>query len=128
MCDRRWRERDAPDERTPVEKQIELTDCQRDRIVAVAPERRKPAALEPLRVHTQPGAIPLQRLGADPIPADEDEDITAERIALQALRHEGAEPIKPFAHIRGPRVRIDRNAPSMPPHRHSASSRVAAST
>src|SRR3989442_12341558 len=72
MCECRWGERHATDQRTPLEKEIELADGQRDRIVALlAPEPREAAALEPLRIDTQPRAVPVDRLRAYPITADE---------------------------------------------------------
>ena len=70
---------------------------QRDRRVAVlAPETREPSTLEPLRVHAQPGAVPLQHLGADAIPADEDEDFAAEWIARRSCVTSADRPSKPL--------------------------------
>jgi hypothetical protein len=41
-----------------LEEQIELADRQRDRIrVIVAPQRRKPATLEALRIQTSAGSV-----------------------------------------------------------------------
>src|SRR6266849_5356353 len=113
-------ERDASYDRAALEKEIQFTDRQRNRILAIlAPEPGESATLEAFRIDTEAGAIPVQRLRAHPIAADEDIDIPIERIAMHALRHQGTEPIKSLPHIRRTRVRVDGDASAMPSHRHS---------
>src|SRR5260370_5936567 len=124
-----WCEGDASDQRTPLEKQIQFTHRQRDRILTIiAPEARETTALEALRVQTEPRAVPVQRFRTHAIAAHEEKHIAVEWISLEALRHQGVETIKSSAHIRRLCVGIHRHAPAMPSHRSSSNSCAAVFT
>ena len=126
---RRRRQRDASHEGAAVQKQIELTDGQRDRRVAlIAPEGRESTTLEALRIDAEPGAIPLQHLRAHAIATDEDIHIAVQWIPLQPRRDERAQPIEAFAHVDRLRIGVDGHAAPGPSHRSSVSKRAALST
>src|SRR5215470_12442503 len=89
---------------------------------------REPTTFEPLRIQTEPGAIPVERPGAHAIPADEEKHIAIEGVSMQALRHQCAEPVKPFPHIGRLGIRIDGHPAAVPSHRSSFSNWAAPST
>src|SRR5258705_3654110 len=96
------RERLTAHQCAAVEKQIEFADRQRDRRVAVlAPQTRESPAFEALRVHAQPGAIPVQDLRAHPITTQKEEHIAAQDIALQTVSDERGQSIETLAPIDG---------------------------
>ena len=126
MRERGRRERQATNQRTAVEEQIELADRQRDRRVGIrTPHRGESPALEPLRIDAEPGPVEVERFGADAIAADEEKHVAVERIAMQALRDERTEPIKAFPHVGRLGVRIDGDAAPVPRHRNRRSNRAA---
>src|SRR5215471_3507790 len=129
MRQRGWCQRHTADQGTPFEKQIELADRQRDRIITlVAPEAGEAATFKPLRIQTEARAIPMERLRAHAIAAHEEEDVAIEDIAVHGLRDERAEAIKPSAHVRGRCVRVHLHPSTMPSHRNRPNSRAAVST
>ncbi len=62
------------------------------------------------------------------LPLSTDEDVLAQRVALQALRDERAQAVQAFAYVGRSRVRVHRDASSVPSHRNRARRCAAVST
>ena len=92
-------------ELTAFDEQRQLTGGQLDGTRIVAKQRREATALEALLKHAQACAIPHQDFAAAPTTIAEQEQITAQRVALQALFHEPIEPVVALAEIDGLGVR-----------------------
>lgn len=67
----------------------------------VPPETREAALLQALGVDAQARAVPKQDLGSSARAAREHVEITGEKISPEVVRHERAQPVEPFPHVRG---------------------------
>ena len=63
--------------------------------------RRKGAFLQSFVVEYQSAPLPVQQLQVGASPVQEDEDLAAERIAVQFIADDAAERIEALAHIGG---------------------------
>ncbi len=106
--ERRGRQRDAPDERTAFEEQLQLAHREPyDARVGRAPQTREAPALEPLGVNAEAGPVPEQDLGALARRVHEEVAIARQRISREPLTHERAEPVEAFAQVGRRAVRPD---------------------
>jgi hypothetical protein len=116
MRERRRRERATAHDRAAVEKEIQLADRQRERrgVGVVTPQAREASPLEPLRVHAETHAIPMEHFGADAIATEKEVHVAVQGIAVEALRHERAQPVEALAHVDRYAIRVHRDAAAVP--------------
>src|SRR5439155_11273686 len=114
---RRGREGDAPDERAAFEEELQFAHGQaHDAPVGLAPQAREAAALEPLGVDAEPGAVPQEHLGPLAGRVHKQVAVPGERVVPETLAHDAAEPVEAFAQIDGIAVGPDRDLPRRADH------------
>src|SRR5690606_30551865 len=92
----RRREHAAPDERTAFDEQRELARGELYRLTVLTPQRGEAALFQPLLEDAQARAVPHEHLASVPASVDEQEQITAHRVATQLGLHQTEETVVPL--------------------------------
>src|SRR5690606_39164700 len=125
--DRRRGERTTADERAAFDEQRELTRGELHRLTVTAPQRCEASPLESLLEDAQSRAVPHEHLAPVAAPVDEQEQVTAHRVATQPGLHQSEEAVVAFAQIRRRGIRPDANRATRAEHHRSARNAATAS-
>src|ERR1035437_3007061 len=86
------------------------------------PRPSEPSLLQALGAYPQAAAVPEQQFQTIALRVGKQEDVPAQRIALQPVAHPTVEALEAFAHVRGPRCQIDPRGRSPTEHTQARSS------
>ena len=109
----------ATDQGAAFQEELQLRHRQLQIVGRAVPPQAGEATrlLESLRVHTEARPVPEKHLGALPRTVDEQEQITGQGVAAQALAHQSGEPFKALPHVCRGRVGKHADLPAAPDHR-----------